>query len=153
MCIQNHQTKRCTVFLCKKNPKLESFHLISIDFLSVMTKLGIITSRDLPRPRGTAVTVLAGPGLSQKSCWPRWAAVAAREERSPSCLTPSPRRRGSGAVPARRRRCRRGWNSELSLSHPSRLGGLHHPGAADELPLMCRCQTQGPSETSSGHLL
>lgn len=40
----------------------------------------------------------------------------------------------------------------LSLS-PCRLRCLHHPGAADELPFVCWCQTQGPAQTSPGHLL
>lgn len=38
-------------------------------------------------------------------------------------------------------------------SPPCRLRCLHHPGAADELPFVCWCQTQGPAQTSPGHLL
>lgn len=47
-----------------------------------------------------------------------------------------------------------------STAHPhprfslsSRLRCLHHAGAADELPLMCWCQTQSPPEASPGHVL
>lgn len=48
--------KPCTVCLWKKGKK-ESFHVISIDFLSVRIKLGIMITWGLPRPQGIAVRV------------------------------------------------------------------------------------------------